>query len=279
MVNRLRLRLRALFRKAEMERELDEELRFHLEKEVEQNLARGMSPEEARLAALRSFGGVERVKEESRDVRGVRFVEEMWQDLRYGARMLIKNPGFTSVAVLTLALGIGANTAIFSVVNAVLLRPLPYPEPIQLVQLRVERSGKPYAEIGSATFLEVKAQSHSLARIASYTGGDMTLTGAGSAERVVAGAVTADFFPLLGVQPALGRNFTREEDTPNGPKAAILGHGLWQSRFGGDADVLARTITLNEQSYTVVGILPARFQYPEQFQLWTPLALGETGAG
>ena len=105
----------------------------------------------------------------------------------------------------------------------------------------------------------------------------MTLTGAGSAERVVAGAVTADFFPLLGVQPALGRNFTREEDTPNGPKAAILGHGLWQSRFGGDADVLGRTITLNEQSYTVVGILPARFQYPEQFQLWTPLALGETG--
>src|SRR5437667_5165891 len=105
----------------------------------------------------------------------------------------------------------------------------------------------------------------------------MTLTGAGPAERVVSGAVTADFFPLLGVQPAVGRNFTREEDTPNGPKAAILGHGLWRSRFGGDPDVLGRTITLNQQSYTVVGILPARFQYPEGFQLWTPLALGETG--
>ena len=181
------------------------------------------------------------------------------------------------MAVLTLALGIGANTAIFSVVNAVLLRPLPYPEPGQLVQLRADWSGKPSTEIGSATFVEVKAQSQSLARIAAYSGGDMTLTGAGSAERVVAGAVTADFFPLLGVQPALGRNFTREEDTPNGPKAAILGHGLWQSRFGGDADVLGRTITLNEQSYTVVGILPARFQYPEPFQLWIPLALGETG--
>ncbi|MEN6426953.1 MAG: ABC transporter permease [Phycisphaerales bacterium] len=202
----------------------------------------------------------------------------LWQDIRYGVRQLLKNPGFTIVAVLTLALGIGANTAIFSVVNAVLLRPLPYPESGQLVQLRVDWSGSPSSVIGSVTFVEVKAQSQSLARIAAYCGGDMTLTGAGPAERVVAGAVTADFFPLLGVQPAWGRNFTREEDTPNGPKAAILGYSLWQSRFGGDADVLGRTITLNEQSYTVAGILPACFQYPEQFQLWIPLALGETGA-
>src|SRR6266498_28050 len=196
-------------------------------------------------------------------------------DLKFAFRQLLKNPGFTAVAVLTLALGIGANTAIFSVVNAVLLRPLPYPESGQLVQLRADRPGSPSTFIGSATFVEVKGQSQSLARIAAYSGGDMTLTGAGPAERVVSGAVTADFFPLLGVQPAVGRNFTREEDTPNGPKAAILGYGLWQSRFGGDPDVLGRTITLNQQSYTVVGILPARFQYPEGFQLWTPLALGE----
>src|SRR5436853_234841 len=198
-------------------------------------------------------------------------------DLKFAFRQLLKNPGFTAVAVLTLALGIGANTAIFSVVNAVLLRPLPYPEPGQLVQLRADRPGSPRTFLGSATFVEVKAQSQSLARTAAYSGGDMTLTGAGPAERVVSGAVTADFFPLLGVQPAVGRNFTREEDTPNGPRAAILGHGLWQSRFGGDPDVLGRTITLNQQSYTVVGILPARFQYPERFQLWTPLALGKTG--
>src|SRR4029077_14279130 len=105
------------------------------------------------------------------------------------------------------------------------------------------------------------------------------LSGTGARDRGVAGAVTADFFPLLGLQPGLGRNFTREEDTPNGPKAAILGHGLWQSRFGGDAEVLGRTIKLNEQSYTVVGILPAPFQYPEQFELWIPLGLSETGAG
>src|SRR6266545_4581837 len=198
-------------------------------------------------------------------------------DLKYAFRQLLKNPGFTAVAVLTLALGIGANTAIFSVVNAVLLRPLPYPKPGQLAQLRVVRSGKPNTVIGSAAFVQVKAQSQSLARLAAYSGGDMTHTGAGSAERIVSAAVTADFFPLLGVQPGLGRNFTREEDTPNGPRAVILGHGLWQSRFGGDPDVLGRTITLNQQSYTIVGILPARFQYPERFQLWTPLALGETG--
>lgn len=205
-------------------------------------------------------------------------MEILWQDIRYGFRMLRKNPGFTAVAVLTLAFGIGANTTIFSVVYGVLLKPLPYSEPGQLVQLRADWSGSPSTVIGSSTFIEVRAQSQSLACIAAYSGGDMTLTGAGSAQQVVAGAVTADFFPLLGVQPAWGRNFTREEDTPNGPKAAILGHGLWQSRFGGDTDVLGRTITLNEQSYTVVGILPARFQYPEPFQLWIPLALGETGA-
>ncbi|MBN2595009.1 MAG: ABC transporter permease [Sedimentisphaerales bacterium] len=202
-----------------------------------------------------------------------------FNDIKYSIRQLRKNPGFTVVAVLTLALGIGANTAIFSVVNSVLLKPLPYPEPCQLVQLGIDRSGKAGTFIGSATFVEVKAQRRSLARIAAYSSGDMTLTGAGQAERIVCGAVTADFFPLLGVQPALGRNFTPEEDTPNGPKSVILGHGLWQSRFGGDPDVLGRTIALNQQRYAVVGILPARFQYPERFQLWTPLALGETGAG
>lgn len=198
-------------------------------------------------------------------------------DLKFAVRQLLTHPGFTAVAVLTLALGIGANTAIFSVVHAVLLRPLPYPEPAQLVQLRADWSGKPSTTIGSTTFVEVEAQSQSLARIAAYRGGEMALTGTGSAERLVAGAVTADFFPLLGVRPALGRNFTREEDAPGGPKVVILGHGLWQSRFGGDPNVLGQTITLNQESYTVVGILPARFQYPEPFQLWTTLALGETG--
>ena len=278
-IHKLRLRLRALFHKSKLDAQMDEEMRSHIEMQTQENMESGMKPEEARYAALKQFGWVESIKETCREQRGLPWLETLWQDVGYGARVLRKNPGFTAVAVLTLALGIGANTAIFSVVNAVLLRPLPYPEPSQLVQLRVEGTGSPNAVIGSIPFVEVKAQSQSLARIAAYTGGDMNLTGYGSAERIVAGAVTADFFPLLGVQPASGRNFTREEDTPNGPKAAILGHDFWQSRFGGEAEVLGRAITLNEQSYTVVGILPAHFKYPERFEVWIPLALSETGAG
>ncbi|MEP7339762.1 MAG: ABC transporter permease [Acidobacteriota bacterium] len=272
------VRLFGLFHRKLREREFAEELESHLAFHIEDNLRAGVSPEEARRQALVKLGGVTQIQELHREQRGLPMLETLIQDLRFGLRMLHRNPGFSLVAILTLALGIGANTAIFSVVNAVLLKPLPYPEPGQLAQLRIVRSGKPDTVIGSTAFVQVKAQSQLLARVAAYVGGDMTLTGAGSAEGVVAGAVTADFFPLLGIQPTLGRNFTQEEDTPNGPKAAILGHGLWQSRFGGAADVLGRTIRLNEQSYTVVGILPAHFQYPEPFQLWIPLALSETSA-
>src|SRR5262252_3462298 len=161
MFNKLRLRLRAIFFKSKMEEELDEEVRFHLEKEIEENIARGMTSEDARYAAQRSFGGVERVKEESRDVRGARLLEEVWQDLSYGARMLRRNPGFTAVATLSLALGIGANAAIFSVLYAVLLRPLPYRDPNHLVLIFSKGREDPKEPILLDDFAILKSQSRS----------------------------------------------------------------------------------------------------------------------
>src|SRR6516165_8448998 len=214
MLNRLKLRLRALFFKSIMEEELDAEVRFHLEREIEENLARGMTSEEARYAAIRSFGGVERVKEESRDVRGIRLLEELWQDLRYAARMLVKNPGFTLIAVLTLALGIGAVTAIFSVVNAVLLRPLPYKEADRLVMVRSYNQSRGFNAdpVSPLDFADWRSQSHVFERMAASTDAMYTLTGAGEPVPIIAYQFSADYFPVLGVAPLLGRTFLPEEE-------------------------------------------------------------------
>src|ERR1051325_2856652 len=257
MLSRLRLGLRALFRKTEMERELDEELRFHLEKEVEQNLARGMSPEEARLAALRSFGGVERGKEESRDVRGVRFVEELWQDLRYGLRMLLKSKGFTAVAVLSLALGIGANTALFSVVDAVLLRTLPVAEPESLVVF-AWNAGLPFRVGGMSGTSNVPkppgTRGLSLFRYEVFDKmrqgraappkrppsdpspfaplNELTAVVGEQAEIIEGQVVTGGYFAGLRLQPALGRAITDADDKPGAVPVVMLSHQFWQERLG-----------------------------------------------
>ena len=205
------------------------------------------------------------------------------QDLRYGARMLRRSPGFTAVAVLALALGIGANSAIFSAVNAVLLRPLPYPDPGQLVQIKKEEALPAGMDligggefVGGLEFLEWRERNSVFSRIAAYSGSEASLTGVDEAERIVVGQVSADFFPLLGIQPALGRSFLPEEDRPGSHRVVILSHGIWQRRFGGDADVIGRTVTLNDESHTVVGVLPPTFQFPEPFEMWAPLALNES---
>jgi putative ABC transport system permease protein len=275
MLNKLRLRLRALFFKSKMEEELNEEAHFHLEREIEENIARGMSPEEARYAALRSFGGVERVKEESRDERGVRLLEEVWQDLGYGARMLRRSPGFTAVATLSLALGIGANTAIFSVLYAVLLRPLPYRDPNHLVLIFSKGREDQREPILLDDFAILKSQSQSFEAMSIFyknTGiSRVNLTGAAEPEVAQGGFVSADFFPLMGMAPQIGRLFTIEEETQRN-RVVILSQGLWNRRFGGAPDAVGRMLQIDGVDFQVIGVMPATFQFPaRETQFWAPI--------
>ena len=182
----------------------------------------------------------------------------LWQDLRFGVRMLWKRPGFTAVAVLTLALGIGANTAIFSVVNAVLLKPLPFPEPGRLVMLweDASRIGFPQNTPAPANYVDWKTQTQSFEGMAAISYSSFNLTGFGEPQKVEGNAVTADLFPVLGVRPALGRGFTAEEEQPGSDKVVILSHGLWRETFGGEPSVVGRDIILSGEKYTVVGVMP-----------------------
>ncbi len=223
MLNRLKLRVRALFHRTELEQELDEELRFHLDKEIEQNLQQGLNPEEARYAALRSFGGVEWVKEESRDTRGVRPLEDAWQDLRYSSRMLLKKPAFTGVAVLTLALGIGASTAIFSIVDAVLVRPLPYPEAEKLLSIKEVDAKGSQITFAEPNFLDVRARNQTLASTAQYNSQLVTVLGGSEPVRTRVAFVSGDFFKTIGVQPAIGHSFSAEDIKAGGAPIAASG--------------------------------------------------------
>lgn len=202
-------------------------------------------------------------------------METLLQDIRYGYRTLLKNPGFTAVAVLTLALGIGANTAIFSVINAVLLRPLPYEDPDRLVIVWEEASfaGFPRDTPAPANYADWKSQNRVFDDMAAMASREFSLTGDGEPEKVSAYIVTANFFPLVGIKPALGRSFLAEEDRPEANKAAMISYRLWQSRYGGERDIIGRTILLNGEKHTVVGVMPARFQFlQDAVDIWTPLA-------
>jgi len=266
-------RLRGMIFNRRFERDLEEEIRAHLEMQIEENVRQGMSPEAARQAASRKFGGVIQVKEAYRDRLILPVVETAFQDLRYGLRMLRRNPGFTFVAMLTLALGIGANSAIFSVVNAVLLRSLPYHAPDHLVLVS---HYQPIGEINEATgadFLDWRDQAKSFEQIAAYDFNTADLTGSGEPERLNAGMVSANLFATLGVAPLIGRAFTQAEDTYGGQPVVILSDGLWRRHFGGDPQVIGRSITLGGQSRTVVGIMPGGFRFSEEADLWLPLAL------
>jgi len=203
-------------------------------------------------------------------------METLFKDIRYGIRGLLKRPGFTVIALITLALGIGANTAIFSVVNAVLLRPLPFQKPEELVIVWEDLAfaGFPHNTPAPANYVDWKTQNQSFVDMAASRETSFNLTGDGEPERVSTYAVTANFFPLLGVQPLLGRSFTPDEDRPGGSKAVVLSYGLWQSRYGGDRNILNREILLNGEKHSVVGVMPASFQFfAKDVRVWVPIAL------
>lgn len=266
-------RLRALLKRADMEAELDDELRFHLEKEVEENVRRGMSPAEARRTALLDFGGVEAVKEECRDVRGVRPLKDMWQDLRYAVRVLLMRPGFTLVAVATLTLGVGAASAIFSVVNSVLLRPLPFKDAERLVQVWETNLKRGWTRdtISPLNFEDWRTQNRSFESVAAYEYEGMVLAEGEAPERFVGIRASSDFFRVLGVEPILGRGFLPGEERPGASRVAVVSSRLWQSRLGGGADVVGRPLTLNGEAYTVVGVMPPGFEFPSRgVDLWVP---------
>lgn len=257
------------------EEELEEEIRAHLEFEIEQNVQAGMSPEQARNAALRAFGNVALSKEDCRTVWGFRSLQMLWQDFSFGLRMLAKNPGFTSVAVLALALGIGANSAIFSVVNTVLLRPLPYQDPDRIVMVWEDGSshGFPINVTSAANYIDWRDQNQVFEGMAVIGRASFNLTGAGEPERIDGRRVSANLFPLLGVDAELGRTFLPEEDSPGASRVVILSHRLWQRRFGARPDIIGQRLILNAESYEVVGVMPPAFQFPgRDDQLWVPIA-------
>jgi predicted permease len=265
MITRIRRAFMDLIRTKRADQELDEELRTHLERQIEHNMEQGMDAEEARYAAQRLFGGVQQVKERCRDVRGLNFLESIVQDLQYGLRQLRRNPGFTAVAVITLALGIGANTAIFSVVNAVLLEPLPYPSPSRLVYVSEFWPHEPPVHtVVTPDFANWEQHNHVFQALAAYGGHSrLELGSGGEPETVEAINVSEDFFRVLGVQPALGRSFLPEEERPGGRDVVIISHAIWQQRFGSDQKAVGKSVPLDGQQYTLVGVLPADFRFPD----------------
>src|SRR5215510_963382 len=272
MLRKLIHRLRAGLRRRNIERELDRELQFHLEMETAENVRRGMSEEEARRAARLSFGGVERTKEAYRDIARFRRLEELWKDARYGARMLLKTPGFTAAAALTLALGVGANAAVFSVVYATLLKPLPYPEAERIYGVEVVIPERNLSFAGRIQdYLEWRKASTAFSAVAALRPGGWNLTGNGEPERVGGAHVSSNFFEFLGVPPAHGRGFAMEEETPGADNVVVISDALWRRRYGANPGVVGGTIELNGQNHTVVGIAPPSLLVPTGTQLHSTL--------
>ena len=269
------VRFAGLFRKERREREFADEMESHLQMHIEDNLRAGMRAEEARREALMKLGGVEQTKEMVRERRGLPLLETLFQDLRYACRVLCKSPGFTAVSVLTLALGIGANTAIFSVVNGVLLKPLPYWQPDRLVSLFLHGRGLDRGVMGAADFLALNDRQNVFEHVAAFSPSTIgfTLTGLGSPQMIPGTSVTSDFFSVLGIQLALGRTFLPAEGKPGGNLSVIVSHRFWEQFLHADPAAIGGNIKLDGKSYTVIGVLPLSFHFGPHNELWPILQL------
>ena len=279
MLRRILSLFRNLFRKRAVEKALDDELRSSVEVLTQEKMKQGLSQSAARREALMELGGVEQVKEEVRAARAGRILEDFASDVRFAFRTLAKSPGFTAVVVLTLAVGIGANTAIFSVVNAVLLRPLPFVAPDRLMSVASMRRGNVPDNASYPDFADWRAENHVFSEMTAYTTDNFTLTGQGEAMHIQGAVVSAYLFSLLGVKPILGRAFLPNEDklpSANGGFAIILSHRLWRQHFNADPGVVGRTIEIDDRDFTVVGVAPPEFQFPiqgEAVDFWMTVAI------
>src|SRR6266478_3264362 len=274
-------RLRGLFRKRHRDQDLNSELQAHLEMLAEENMSRGMGADEARHAARREFGGLEQIKELYREQRGLPFVGTLLQDLRFGMRVLRKNPGFTAAAVLTLALGVGANTAVFSLVDTVLLHPLPYqaPERLLLVSETLPQQGNDELGVSAAEYMDYRDRNRSFSQVAAYESAGFNLTGEGAPLRVNGARLSALAFPLLGANASFGRTFTEDEDRYGAAGVAVISDALWKNHYGADPKILGKVVRLDEKSHTIIGVMPSSFKFPfdgvplsEQADLWVPVA-------
>jgi putative ABC transport system permease protein len=266
-------RLLFYLRRDRFDRELEEEMRFHVEMKAEENAEAGMEPLEARYAAGRQFGNRTLLREVSREMWGVRSIETLFQDLRYGVRILLKNPGFALIAVFTLALGVGANTAIFSVINSVLLKPLPYREPDRIFQVLRRYPSGMWASVSTTKFSFFRQHNQTFEGLAACDdfGAGINLLAGEEAHYVSSLQVSADIFPVLGINPMLGRTFTAADDQPGGARVIVISHSLWKRVFQGDRQIVGRTVSLGSEGHTVVGVMPPGFQTKPSAEIWMPL--------
>ena len=264
--------LRALRHGTAMDRELDAEVRFHIEMETQQYIRQGIAPEEARRLAFRNFGPMEKHKEEARDARGVNWIEELIADLRYGARTLGKNPGFAMLAILTLGLGIGANTAIFSVINGVLLKPLPYEngDRLVLVQQAAPLANQANFGVSIKELYDYREQLASFEGLVEFHQMSFDLLRRGEPDRVATGVVSPNFFDVLGIKPTLGRTFLPTDDDHGAEAVLVLGHSYWQSKFGADPSIIGQVFEMNDRPHRVIGVLPAVPHYPNEVDVYMP---------